>query len=103
MKYILIILVLGGAYYQYQKNELWTDEGLISALVEKNDELCSMPELLNEKDITKDQCKIIFTLKIDECADVSEQKYPGDKFESKEQFEQAGKEVLNCIVRNMSA
>lgn len=101
MKYFLLFLVIAGAYIYYERSRAWNDADLEGLIIEKNEDLCVMPELLEQYNITPTQCEEAFTANIDYCLAQTEQKFPGEEFESKAEILEAFNQTLNCIVVNM--
>ena len=102
MKYILLFLVIAaGSYIYYERSRAWDDADLEALVIDKNQDLCVMPELLEQYNITPTQCEEAFTANIDYCLAETEQKFPGDEFESKAQILKAFNQTLNCIIVNM--
>lgn len=101
MKYFLLFLVAAGSYIYYERSQAWNDNDLAELVMEKSEELCVMPELLEQYSISTKQCASNFTRNIDTCLVEAEQKYPGKEFESKAQILKAFNETLNCIIVKM--
>jgi hypothetical protein len=105
MKYFFLFLILlaaiGYTFYYGGDDSVWTDADLETLVMQKNEDLCLMPEFLEEYKINQAECQEIFISKIDYCLEQTEQSYPGEEFESKQQFLDAFNEALSCIALNM--
>jgi len=105
MKYFFLFLVvlgvIGYVFYYGGDNSIWTDDDLETLVIQKNEELCAMPELAEEHNTTPKQCGVAFTSQIDTCLAETEQIFPGDEFDSKSAFLKAFNTTLSCIVVNM--
>lgn len=101
MKYFLFVLVVFSGYIYYERSTPWNDADLEGLVIEKNGELCVMPELLEQYNLTTTRCEELFTANMDYCLVQAEQKYPGEEFESKAQILEAFNDTLNCIVVKM--
>ena len=67
MKYFLLFLVAAGSYIYYERSQACNDNDLAELVIEKSEELCVMPELLEQYNISTKQCASDFTLNIDIC------------------------------------
>ena len=105
MKYFFLFLVvlgvIGYTFYYGGDNSTWTDDDLETLVIQKNEDLCTMPELLDQYHITPKQCSAAFVSQIDTCLNKTEKTFPGYEFESKNEFLKAFNETLNCIILSM--
>jgi len=101
MKYFLLFLVVAGGYIYYQQGQLWNDEDLAQLITQKNQDLCSMPELLETYKITEKQCAVTFVSSIEPCLAKTDQLFPGEEFETKAQLLEAFNGTMSCIVDGM--
>ena len=101
MKYVVWILLIVGGYYYYQKSQALTDDGLVQLMVEKKDQFCASDQMLDHYKVTRTQCSNNFALSLIPCADKIESNYPGSKYESIEQMEKAGHEIIQCINKRL--
>lgn len=101
MKYVIWILLIGGGYYQYQKSQLLTDERLVQEMVEDKEQFCSNDEMLKYYGVNRQQCSSNFALSLIPCANKVEGNYPGSKYESIKQMEEAGLEIIQCINKRL--
>ena len=101
MKYFLLFLVVAGGYMYCQQGQLWNDDDLLQLVEQKNEDLCSMPELLEKYKITEKQCAVTFVSSIEPCLAKMEVKYPGEEFETKGKLLEAFNGTMGCIVEEM--
>jgi len=103
MKYLFLVLIglVGYTFYYGGDDSTWTDDDLETLVMQKNEDLCIMPEFLEEYKITEEACRLSFASKAELCLTQVEQTYPGEDFASKNQFLEAFNDALSCIATNM--
>jgi len=103
MKYFLLLLTIAIGYVYYERSRPWNDDDLALLVTEKSEDLCVMPELLTQYDITTKQCEAVFEARIAGCLEEAELSYPGETFKSKDEILTAFNQSLSCIVMQMSS
>jgi hypothetical protein len=97
MKYLIWILIIGAGYYHFSKMQLWTDVTLVQGIAHNDDKYCSDPEILKNYGITKEKCMNAYALSLPVCAAQAEKKFPGEEYESQEDFVESGDDIISCI------
>ncbi len=97
MKYILILVAALGAYYYYQKSNLYTHENIINSVLSKQDEICSHQGMLSYQKTTKAECNSMFTSNIETCVSAMKSQHSGSEFNSENEANSAGSKLANCL------
>lgn len=97
MKYLVLFVVALGAYFYYQKSNLYSHENMVKIVLNKQSEICSNGEMLRHQRTTTDACHQMFTKNLGSCVAAMGTKYSGSKFSSKAEADKTGSELVNCL------